>query len=175
MTINTARRPILSGCMDFMVAAATSLMLAGGAGTWEPGGPLPPSTLAIPDLLGTWTGTWAGTPLTLVVVEQKELDARAGVFVGPVQVLGQRAPGVVGVLTSVIDGRRVSVSVEGWLTTSGRGALTLLLSTRTLEGRQWLTLAIVEPHRLVGGGESEFRWGPRGAVELIRSAAAPSS
>jgi hypothetical protein len=164
----------LRGCIDFMVAAATSLILAGCAGTSEPGGPQLPSTLAVPDLRGTWTGTWGGTPLTLVVLEQKEVDTRSGVYVGPVQVLGQRVPGVVGVMTSVIDGSRVSASVEGWLTTSARGGLALLLSTRTLEGRQWLTLAIVESHRLVGRGESEFRWGPRGAVELIRSAAQAS-
>jgi hypothetical protein len=144
------------------------LLLAGCAGT-EPVGPLAVSWLALPDLRGTWTGTWAGTPLTFVVIEQKESDTRSGVYVGPVQVLGQRVSGIVGVLTSVIRGGRVSASVEGWLTPSARGALTLRLNARTPEGDQWLTLTIAEPRRLVGSGDSGFRWGPRGPVELIRS------
>lgn len=144
------------------------LLFAGCAGASAPPGPLL-STLDIPDLRGTWRGTWGETPVTLVITEQQDSGSPSGVYLGPVQVLGQRVPGVSGVLTSVIAGHRVSASVKGWLTTSGRGTVTLWLEAHTADGTQQLSLTSVPPDRLTGRGESEFRWGPRGAVELIRS------
>lgn len=145
------------------------LLLAGCAGSPGPMAPPPVSTLDIPDFRGTWTGTWGGSPVSLVITEQEEQDWRSGVYLGPVQLLGQRVPGVRGVLTSVIAGRAVSATVKGWLTTSGRGAVTLLLETRTADGMQQLALTSGPPDRLAGSGDSEFRWGPRGPIELTRS------
>ena len=66
----------------------------------------PPAVTAVSDLRGTWEGTWGGAPMRLVIVEQRELGDYAGVYLGPVQVLGRRRPGVTGVLTSAIAGRR---------------------------------------------------------------------
>lgn len=130
--------------------------------------PPPPAPAAgEPDLRGTWAGTWGGTPLALVIVEQHDLGAPSGLYLGSLQVLGQRAPGVSGVMTSTIGGQAVSVNVQGWLAATDR-TLTLLLNTRTLHGTQQLTLSRVGAERLAGKGESDFRWGPRGHVELTR-------
>ena len=87
---------------------------------------LPPPVTALPDLRGTWTGTWGGAPAQLVIIEQRELGDYAGIYLGPVQVLGRRRPGVSGVLTSTIAGASVSVNAEGWLGYAN-GNLTLLL------------------------------------------------
>ncbi len=46
----------------------------------------------MPDLRGTWTGTWGGTPLTLVVLEQRDAEAFDGVSVGSWQVFGRNLP-----------------------------------------------------------------------------------
>jgi hypothetical protein len=145
---------------------ALVLVLAGCAGGLAPPTPLPGPTTAIPDLRGTWAGTWGGTPLTLVLVEHKEFGGSPGIYLGPVRLLGQPVPGVSGVMTCTVEGHPVSASVQGWLGSSG-GALTLVLNARTLHGSQWLTLIPREEH-LSGTGESEFRWGPRGRVQLIR-------
>lgn len=120
-----------------------------------------------PDFRGTWSGTWGGAPLTLVVTEQAELGAYSGLYLGPLQVLGQRASGVSGVMTSTIAGHPVSASAKGWLGSTGT-AVTLLLHARTPHGTQQLTLTRVQPDRLVGRGESDFPWGPKGDVELSR-------
>ncbi len=127
--------------------------------------PLPPSA-PVPTLRGTWIGTWGGTPLTLVVIEQEEFDAYSGLYLGPLQLLGRRVPGVSGVMTSTIGANPVSVSVQGWLGSTGSG-LALVLTARTMYGFQSLTLTLVETERLAGMGESDFPWGPRGVVALI--------
>lgn len=145
---------------------ALVLLLAGCAGGPAPPAPHPASTTAIPDLRGTWTGTWGGTPLTLVVVEHQEFGGYSGIYLGPVPLLGRPVPGVSGVMTCTVEGHPVSASVQGWLGSSG-GVLTLVLNARTLHGSQWLRLTPMEQH-LSGTGESEFRWGPRGGVQLIR-------
>ncbi len=119
-----------------------------------------------PDLRGTWSGTWAGAPLTLVVMDQAELGA-SGVYLGSYLVLGQPVPGVSGVMTSTVAGQPVSAAVTGWLGSSGP-AVTLLLQARTLHGTLRLTLTRAQADRLVGKGESDFSWGPRGDVELSR-------
>jgi hypothetical protein len=128
----------------------------------------PPPVTAVPDLRGTWAGTWGGTPVQLVVVEQRELGDYAGVYVGPVQVLGRRRPGVSGVLTSTIAGAPVSANVEGWLG-YGNGNLTLLVHATTPSGSQQLTLTRTADDRWSGRGESSFPWGPQGAIELVRT------
>lgn len=145
------------------------LLLAGCAGSHGPMAPPPGATLDIPDFRGTWTGTWGGSAVSLVITEQEDQDWRSGVYLGSMQVLGQRAPGVSGVLTSAVPGGRVSATIRGWLTTSGRGAVTLLLEASTVDGMQHLTLTSGPPDRLAGQGDSEFRWGPRGPIELMRS------
>jgi hypothetical protein len=145
------------------------LILVGCSGSPGPMAPPPLYTVDIPDFRGTWTGTWGGSPVRLVIAEQEDQDARSGVYLGSMQVLGQRVPGVSGVLTSVVGGGQVSAAVKGWLTSSGRGAAMLLLEARTVDGIQHLALTSGPPDRLAGRGDSDFRWGPRGPVELIRS------
>ena len=127
----------------------------------------PPAVTAVSDLRGTWAGTWGGAPVQLVVVEQRELGDYAGVYLGPVQVLGRRRPGVSGVLTSTIAGAPVSVNVEGWLGNIN-GKLALLLHATTPSGMQQLTLARTADDRWTGRGESDFSWGPQGPIELVR-------
>lgn len=119
-----------------------------------------------PDFRGTWSGTWAGTPLTLVVTEQTALGPAGGVYLGPLP-LDQRVPGIVGIMTSTIGGNQVTTSARGWLGSTG-SAVTLLVQTQTSHGLQQLNLTRVEADRLVGRGKSDFYWGPTGAVELSR-------
>jgi hypothetical protein len=146
---------------------ALALLLVGCASS--PSAPPPPSSLGPPppNLRGAWSGTWGGAPLTLVVTDQADLGAYSGVYLGAYQVLGQRVPGVTGVLTSTIAGQPVSASAKGWLGFGGP-AVTLLLEARTPHGTQHLTLTRTDGDRLIGQGESDFPWGPRGAVELSR-------
>jgi hypothetical protein len=128
----------------------------------------PPSVSGGPDdLRGTWVGTWGGAPVQLVIVEQIELGERSGVYFGPVQVLGRRRPGVVAVLTSTIAGAPVSANAEGWLGNIG-GRLTMLLRVTTTAGIQEVTLGRTAADRWTGRGESEFAWGPQGAIEIVR-------
>jgi len=133
----------------------------------------PPPVTAVPGLMGTWVGTWGGTPVQLVVIDQRELGDYSGVYLGPVQVLGRRRPGVSGVLTSTIAGAPVSVNAEGWLGYVN-GRLTVLLHATTASGSQQLTLA-QSGDRWTGHGESSFAWGPRGPIELARTKAPPAS
>ncbi len=129
----------------------------------------PPSATAGPDdLRGNWVGTWGGGPVQLVIAGQVELGERSGIYVGPVQVLGRRRPGIAGVLTSTIAGSPVSANAEGWLGNVG-GLLTLLLRATTIAGIQQMTLARSAPDRWTGRGESEFAWGPQGPIELTRA------
>lgn len=127
----------------------------------------PPPVTAVPGLMGTWTGTWGGTPVQLVIVEQRELGDYSGIYLGPVQLLGRRRPGVSGVLTSTIAGTPVSANAEGWLGYVN-GRLTVRLHSQTPSGSQELTLA-QSGDRWAGQGESSFTWGPRGPIELRRT------
>jgi hypothetical protein len=128
----------------------------------------PPPATAVPDLRGTWAGTWGGAPVQHVVVEQRELGDYAGVYLGPVQVLGRRRPGVSGVLTSIIAGAPVSANVEGRLGYSN-GRLTLLVHATIPSGSQQLTLNRTADDRWSGRGESSFSWGPQGPIEIVRT------
>ena len=130
----------------------------------------PPPVTAVPDLRGTWTGTWGGAPVQLVIVEQRELGDYAGLYVGPVQLLGRRRPGVAAVLTSTIAGASVSVNAEGWLG-YGNGGLLLFLRATTPSGVQQVTLDRTAGDRWSGRGESDFAWGPQGPIELVRRTA----
>ena len=131
-----------------------------------------PSPADVPDLRGTWTGAWGGTPLRLVVLDQQAAGGVSGVYLGSLLVVGHQQPTVSGVLTFVNRGEAVSVSAQGWLQSSRRG-LTLAVDAAPPDGKLQLTLTRVAPERLTGSGTSSFRWGPQGPVELTRAGAAP--
>lgn len=120
----------------------------------------------LPDLRGTWTGTWGGTPLTLLVLEQHEASPVDGVTIGPWHVLGGELPGVSGVLTFTSRGEAISVNVRGRLGDSN-GRLALVLEPLTVNGGQ-IVLTRIDPNRLAGAGTSPMRWEPQGPVELVR-------
>lgn len=149
-----------------VVLVVVVLALA-GCETVPPAPPPLPAGAAVPDLRGTWTGTWGGAPLTLIVTDQDEVGVDSGLSIGTWQVLGRRGPGLSGVLTFTVRGERVSVPVVGWLG-SDAGRLALLLEARGTAGDQYLRLAQVGPERLHGTGESTYPWGPRGAASLVR-------
>jgi hypothetical protein len=133
------------------------------------GAPLPaPPTGPVPDIVGTWRGTWGGHPAVLLVTDQSVDAGYSGVFAGNYQILGHRRPGVSGVLTSTIRGTAVSSRAEGWLGNDARGRLVLVVQTDTPDGQQRLTLARVSEDELQGTGESSFRWGPQGPARLTR-------
>jgi len=121
-----------------------------------------------PDLRGTWTGTWGGAPLTLLVLEQHEASPGDGVSLGSWHVLGRELPGVSGVLTFTVRGEAISVNVQGRLGDSNR-RLTLVLEPVTVNGGQ-ITLTRLGEHRLAGVGTSQMSWEPQGPVELVRQA-----
>jgi hypothetical protein len=129
--------------------------------------PVGPPAVGAPDLRGSWTGTWGGEPLALLVTEQTIGPGESGLVLGPWQVLGERYPTVTGVLTSTIRGERVSTHANGLLGQSG-GSIVLTLRARSSAGDQRLTLRLVDRDRLHGSGDSQFRWGPQGPAELTR-------
>lgn len=151
------------------VVLGLALVLAGCAGQLQP---LPPAR-PVPDLRGTWSGTWGGTPVTLVVVEQNEVAGRGGLHVGPVPVdailRSARDQSVSGVITVARGREAVSASVDGRLGHLG-GRVALVLEAATPAGTQTLVLSGVADDRLAGTGQSTFAWGPRGPVELKRRA-----
>jgi hypothetical protein len=125
----------------------------------------PPPAGVVPDLRGTWTGSWAGTPLTLVVLDQADVSG-SGITIGPWPVLGQDLPGLSGILTYTTAGGPVSVNVTGRFGGAGR-RLALVLEPTGQVG-QFMTLTKVDATRLMGMGRSHSRWDPEGPVELVR-------
>jgi hypothetical protein len=149
----------------WLVAMLAAAMMGGCVG----GTPLPaPPTGPVPDLLGTWRGTWGGEPLALLITEQVADAGYSGIFVSGDHLMGPRRPGLSGVLTSTIRGAAVSSRAEGWLGNDASGRLVLLVQTETPDGLQRLTLARVGEDQLQGTGESSFRWGPKGLARLTR-------
>jgi hypothetical protein len=131
------------------------------------GSPFRPTTAAaVPNVKGTWTGTWGGTPMSLVIIDQTDDAAESGIYLGSFLLLGNRTPAVTGVMTSTIARRMGSVNIQGWFGYTGT-ALTLVLRAATGAGDQRLGLTAIGD-RLVGTGSSNFRWGPQGSVELTR-------
>jgi hypothetical protein len=150
------------------LAAVLLVISLGGCAV---GPPLPPPpTGPIPDLVGTWRGTWDGAPVALLVSEQTAHSGYSGVFLGDYQLGGPNRPGISGVLTSTIRGEAVSARAEGWAGNDATGRLLLVVQSESPAGVQWLTLARVSPDRLQGSGESSFSWGPRGPTQLTRQA-----
>jgi hypothetical protein len=125
----------------------------------------------MPDLRGTWTGTWGASPVTLVILEQSDAEPVDGVTVGPWPVSGQNLPGVVGVFTVRIRNETVSVNVNGRLGTS-YGRLTLVLEPATVNGG-WVSLQRLDENRLAGTGTAQMSWEPQGRVELTRQPPGP--
>jgi len=121
----------------------------------------------IPDLRGTWQGTWGGEPVTLLVLEQGGTARQGGISVGPWALTGAGLPSLGGVLTFPSNGAPVSVNVQGrfgdW-----NGGFTLVVDALTRDGQQ-LVLTHVTTDRLRGTGTSRQRWDPEGSVELARA------
>jgi hypothetical protein len=144
------------------LAVAVALALAACA----TGPRLTPPTSAIPDLRGTWTGTWGGTPLALLVIDQQGTLPVGGVVLGPWSLAGEALPALSGVLTFQSAGAAVSVNVQGrfgdW-----HDRLTLVLDALSPNGEQ-IVLSELTPDRLRGTGTSLPSWEPRGPVELRR-------
>jgi hypothetical protein len=136
--------------------------------------PTPAATAAmavVPDLRGTWTGTWAQTPVTLLILNQEETPV-SGIYVGPWPPLAQRAFGVSGILTFSARDEAISVNVRGWFGASD-GRRTLVLDPLSGYGQQ-ITLTRVDPDYMSGIGTSRASWEPSGPVELVRRASGVS-
>ena len=131
-----------------------------------------PARGPVPDLRGTWAGTWGGRPASLLVTNQQDEFTESGVYLGSYALLGERRPGLTGILTSSIGQDTISTNAQGWFGYSG-GRLMLVLRADMADGTQYLTLGFADERRLRGTGESSFRWGPRGPVELTRQASPP--
>jgi hypothetical protein len=136
--------------------------------------PLGPVQGLVPDLRGTWTGTWAGTPLTLVVLDQSgTLPADGGIVLGPWPLFGGTLPALTGVLTFQSADAPLSVNVQGRFGDLG-GRLALVLDAVTQDSQR-IVLSEVTPERLRGTGTSRLRWQPQGPVELRINPATRSS
>jgi hypothetical protein len=140
------------------------LLLAGCATHPQPG---PPASV-VPDLRGTWTGTWGGAPATLVVTDQDLGHGESGLVLGSWHVLGQLYPTATGVLTSTVNGQMVSTHMSGLFSDSGAGPILTVQARSTAAGDQWIQLRLVGGDRLEGTGESQLDWGPQGPVQLVR-------
>lgn len=150
-------------------AALLGLLLAFAACTGRVIPPPPPAPgTTVPDLRGTWTGTWGGTPVALLIAEQAEAGASAGgLYVGGAHVLGQRQPTVAGVLTFTGPRGTTTTHARGWVGVEARRVRLLVVATPGA-GDMTLDLVLGPDGRLTGTGQSAFRWGPHGAVTLTR-------
>lgn len=153
-------------------ASVVALTLLLGACATAPGLTMPAGP--VPDLRGAWKGTWGGTPLILVVLEQHEGAPADGVYFGPWH-LGRELPGASGILTFTVRREPISVNVKGLIGDSN-GRLTLVLEPVTANGGR-ITLRRVDEHRLIGVGTTPVSWEPQGPVELVRETppASPSA
>jgi hypothetical protein len=152
-------------------AAALVLALSTLLGACAGPPPLTTPMGLMPDLRGTWAGTWGTSPVTLVILEQSDAAPVDGVTVGPWQVFGRNLPGVAGILTVTIRSEMVSVNVNGRLG-SANGRLTLVLEPATVNGG-WISLTRVDENRLAGTGTAQMSWEPQGRVELTRQPPGP--
>jgi hypothetical protein len=144
------------------------ILLAAFAGCAEPLAVQPglaPPAGQVPDLAGTWSGTWSGQPARLVVTAQGDTST-SGVYLGPWPLLGRRLPGVSGVFTFASGGQPTTVHVRGYFGDSG-GRPTLVLESVASDGPA-LTLTEVSPGRLAGVGTPGMPWHPRGSIQLQR-------
>jgi hypothetical protein len=150
------------------VALAALALLAAACTTGTPLPQPPPPGVGVADSRGSWRGTWGGAPASLLITDQQPSAGYSGVYVGGYQVLGHERPGVSGILTSSINNAPTSVAAHGWLG-GVDDRLTLRIIADSPEGQQRMTLRPDGPNRLVGMGDSSFRWGPAGPIELTRN------
>ena len=130
---------------------------------------LAPPTADIPDLRGTWRGTWASTSVTLVVLEQGGATRQGGITLGPWPLTGTPLPSFDGVLTFVSNGKPITVNAQGRFGDLD-GRLAVVVDALTAD-RQQLVLSYVSQQVLAGFGTSRLDWDPRGPVDLTRVAA----
>jgi hypothetical protein len=149
--------------MRFRLTGLVALLLAGCVVT----PPVGPPAVAPPDLRGTWIGTWAGTPLRIVVLDQQISTGDSGLVLGSWQLLGQYYPTVNGVMTTTISGEEVSTNMTGLVAQTGQG-FSLVLRGRASAGDQEMRVRLVEADRLEGEGQSQYSWGPQGSVQAVR-------
>ncbi len=121
--------------------------------------PNPTATDPVPDIRGTWRGTWAATPLTLLILSQEETPV-PGMF------------GVSGILTFSVRDEAISVNVQGRFG-DANGRRTLVLDPQSGYGQQ-ITLTRVDPDYMAGVGTSRANWEPSGPVELVRQSSGVS-
>ena len=139
----------------------------GPAVTTLPPPPPPGPAVGIPDMHGSWRGTWGGAPAALLITDQQTSAGYSGIYVGSYQVFGHERPGVSGILTSQVENAQTSVRAAGWFGGAGN-QLTLVILTDSPSGQQRITVRPDGPDRLIGIGESNFRGGPNGPIELRR-------
>jgi hypothetical protein len=144
------------------------LLLLSGCAT---GPVLAPPSGDIPDLRGTWRGTWAATPVTLVVIEQGGTARQGGISIGPWPITGAGLPTFSGVLTYVSNGRPVTVNVQGRFGDWEDG-LTVVVDALTAD-RQQLVITHIAANHLHGFGTSRLDWDPRGPLDLTRVTLSP--
>ena len=149
-------RALVLGLVLTMAACSTGPVLA-------------PPTFDVPDLRGTWRGTWASTPVTLVVVEQGGTARQGGISVGPWPLTGPGLPSFDGMLTFVSNGKPITVNAQGRFGDLD-GRLAVVVDALTAD-RQQLVLSYVSEQVLAGFGTSRLDWDPRGPVDLTRVAA----
>lgn len=113
-----------------------------------PVGPLPPGN--IPELIGTWEGTWAGTPTTLVLTAQEGGD-------------------VSGILTTLERRGPVSTAVRGRLGLRA-GRLVMVLTSDTTYSHDQFDFVTVQADRLEGTARSFGPGAREGAIVLRRRA-----
>lgn len=133
--------------------------------------PVPPPT---PNLLGTYVGTWADRPTTLVIQSYGAAQPDSGLFLGSLSVGGTPQmvvsgtishPSPQGPLQSTFTGR--VGYVEGQLILSLN-----LPTTSAMQPFEELPLA-VQGDALVGRAEHDYPEGPKGPIRLVRQPAAP--
>jgi hypothetical protein len=151
-----------------LILGVALLIAAAACESARSAAPPPPPTSYDPvgELIGTWRGTWGGTPLTLVIAEHSEGAPYSGLYFGPWLVSGGSYPGIAGILTYARGDSAISTQCKGWIYSSR--PFTLLLVAAPLDGQLHVRLRGAGAGELTGEGQSEFRWGPQGRVELRR-------
>jgi hypothetical protein len=125
----------------------------------------PAPAQVVPDLRGTWTGTWAQSPLTLLVLNHDEMPV-SSVYIGPWAPHAQRELGLSGILTFTARNEAISANVRGRFANSN-GRYVLVLDPITGNGAQ-IVLTRVERDYMSGVGTSRATWEPSGPIELAR-------
>jgi hypothetical protein len=149
--------------MRLVLAMLVALVAAGCVVT----PPVGPPAVSPPDLRGTWIGTWGGTPLSFVVLDQQISTGDSGVVIGSWQLLGQYYPTVSGIMTTTVRGESVSTNMTGLIAQLGQG-FSVTLRGRSSAGDQEMRVRLVEADRMEGQGQSQYAWGPQGSVQAAR-------